>query len=273
MLVTALNVLAPIAFTIFFVGIGLRLGRWFSVATSPQRYRGVAQNFYGAPPRMGMLAALKAVLVDPIKHFYMKGNKTWGRGYILYHIAIVTEVTGYTLSALILLVRMIGGAGVPDVARHLEHSQNYAPANLLAIVFGNGEHLQAEFLFGSFAPIFVSVTWVAVGFAVIGNLHLLITVLRRRSAAVLNDLDDAAKGIRIKGRLPWDRLAIRILIFSIIWTELLARLEFIPGIVFVHATLGLILFTLFPFTYLFHILYNFLAVFYATRRRMTRSIA
>lgn len=273
MLIELLNLFTPVAFAIFAVGIALRLGRWFTAVVTPRRSAGVTERFYGAPQRMGFFAALKAVLVDPVTHFYMKANRVWGRGYVLYHIAIVTEVTGYTLAALILAVRALLGGGVPDVARHLEHSQNYAPANLLAIIFGNGESLQADFLFGPFAPIFVSVTWVAVGFAVLGNLHLLFTVLRRRSAAVLNDLDEAARGIRIKGRMPWDRLVVRVLIFSIIWTELLARLELIPGIVFVHATLGLVLFTLFPFTYLFHIVYNVLAVFYATRRRMVRSLA
>ncbi len=273
MLVDFLNVFAPIALAVFFVGITLKLGRWFVAVTTPRRWRGMTTDFIDAPTPMSIPAAIKAVLIDPVTHFYMKANKTWGRGYILYHMAIVTEVTGYTLAALILIPRILFAGGVPDVERHLEHSQNYSPANLLAIIFGNGEHLQAQFLFGGFAPIFVSVTWVAVILAVLGNMHLLITVLRRRNAAVLNDLDPAAAGIRIKGRRTWDRLTVRILIFCIIWTELLARLNIVPGIVFLHALLGLTLFTLFPFTYLFHIVYNFLALFYATRRRMTRTIA
>jgi hypothetical protein len=33
------------------------------------------------------------------------------------------------------------------------------------------------------------------------------------------------------------------------------------------------LFTLLPFTYLFHMVYNFLAVYYAVQRRMARTIA
>jgi nitrate reductase gamma subunit len=71
----------------------------------------------------------------------------------------------------------------------------------------------------------------------------------------------------------WDRTVVRLLIFTIIWTELFARLHLVDGIVFVHAFLGLTLLTLFPFTYLFHMVYNFLALFYATRRRMARTIA
>lgn len=273
MLIQLLNIFAPLALMIFVVGIGLKLGRWFKALVTKRQFYGITEQFYEAPPRLGALAALKAVLVDPVTHFYMKGNRTWGRGYVLYHMAIVTEVTGYSLAALILLPRIIMGQAVPDVGLHLEQSWNYSPANLLAIIFGNGEHLQAQFLFGSFAPLFIGVTWVAVTFAVLGNLHLLITLLRKRNGAVISDLDPAAQGIRLKGRLTWDRLVVRLLIFSIIWTELLARLEVVPGIVFVHAALGLTLFTLFPFTYLFHIVYNFLAVFYATRRRMVRSLA
>jgi nitrate reductase gamma subunit len=66
---------------------------------------------------------------------------------------------------------------------------------------------------------------------------------------------------------------VRLLIFSIIWTELLARLHVVEGIVFAHAFLGLLLLSMLPFTYLFHIVYNFLAIFYAVRRRMNRAIA
>mgnify|MGYP001034114668 CR=1 FL=1 len=270
---TFLNIFAPVAFTIFFVGVGLRLSRWFLAVVTPRRIRGSTQAFIGGPQPMSLPAALKAVLIDPVTHFYMKANKTWGRGYMLYHMAIITEVTGYTLAAFVLFARMIAGQGVPDVARHLEQSQNYAPANLLAIVFGNGEPLQAQFLFGDFATLFISVTWVAVICAVLGNFHLMYTLLRGRHTAIVGDIDEAAKGIRAKGRLSWDRLLVRSLIFCIIWTELLARLHLVPGIVFVHSALGVTLFTLLPFTYLFHIVYNVLAVFYATRRRMVGTVA
>jgi nitrate reductase gamma subunit len=73
--------------------------------------------------------------------------------------------------------------------------------------------------------------------------------------------------------MMWDRVAVRLVIFTIIWTELLARLEAVEGIVFVHAFLGLVLLTLLPFTYLFHMIYNVLAAWYAVRRRMARTIA
>jgi nitrate reductase gamma subunit len=79
--------------------------------------------------------------------------------------------------------------------------------------------------------------------------------------------------MRTRGWLMWDRVVVRLMIFTIIWTELLARLHVVEGIVFVHAFLGLMLMTLLPFTYLFHIVYNFLAVFYAVRRRRSRAVA
>ncbi|NNJ11276.1 hypothetical protein EKD04_013120 [Chloroflexales bacterium ZM16-3] len=56
---------------------------------------------------------------------------------------------------------------------------------------------------------------------------------------------------------------------SLIWTELLARLDVVQGIVFFHASLGLALFTLFPFTYIF----NFVALYYSARRRSIRAVA
>ncbi|NWF79940.1 MAG: hypothetical protein HXY37_07810 [Chloroflexi bacterium] len=273
MLITILDIVAPIVFTIFLIGLGLRLGRLLKALLLRQRFRGVTANFVGAPPPMPLGAALKAVLLGPFAHFHRKSNALWGYGLIAYHIAIITEVTGYTLSALILGGRLLLGQAVPDVARHLEHSHNTSPSNLLAIIFGNGEALQAHFLFGSLAPLFIGVTWVAVGFAVAGNTALLITLLRRRTSAIVSDLDPASRGMRIAGRRPWDRTLVRLLIFCIIWTELFARLELVPGIVFVHAGLGLALFMLFPFTYLFHIVYGFFAVAVATRRRMAGTIA
>jgi hypothetical protein len=162
---------------------------------------------------------------------------------------------------------------VPDVAAHSAASYNYSAANLLAIIFGNGEALQSSFLFGDLAGLFVGVTWVAVLFAVAGNLHLLYTAIRRRNGAVLAGIDPATAKTRIAGWPMWDRLIVRLLIFSIIWTELLARLHVVEGIVFAHAFLGLLLLSMLPFTYLFHIVYNFLAIFYAVRRRMNRAIA
>ena len=268
-----LNVFAPIALAIFAVGIALRLGRWAKAVVLRGRVHRRNPGFPINYRRVSLLNGAKEVVAGPITHFHRKANRTWSRGYMLYHIAIITEVTGYTLSALILFGRMAFGQPVPDVAAQTAASANYDPSNLLAIVFGNGEHLQASFLFGGFAPWFVAITWVAVGFAVVGNLHLLYTLLRRRNAAVVGDIDKASEGIRIMGRLTWDRLVVRLLIFTIIWTELLARLDAVPGIVFVHAALGLVLFTLFPFTYLFHMVYNVIALYYSSRRRAIRAVA
>jgi nitrate reductase gamma subunit len=272
-MITFLNIVAPIALLIFAGGIGIKLARWFFVLTTRPKHKGVTKAFEGGPQFTGFIQATKEVIVNPITHFYSKSNRTWNRGYVFYHIAIITKVIGYSLAALILMAHVALGGPVPDVAAHTAASYNYAPANLLAIVFGSGEHLQSHFLFGDMAPIFLGITWVALCFAVVGNLHMVYTVLRNRNAAITGDIDPAAKDIRHKGRFMWDRAVVRTLIFTIIWTELLARLEVVPGIVFVHAFLGLALLTLFPFTYLFHMVYNFLAIFYAARRRMARTVA
>lgn len=272
-IIDVLNIIAPIAITVFLIGVGVRLGRFAWALVTRRRFRGVSPTFERAPRRLGFFEALHAVVFGPIQHFYKRANPTWGRGYLYYHIAIITEVTGYTISALIVFAHVLFGRPVPDVALHIEESFNYTPANLLALIFGNGEALQSHFLFGAAAPYFVGITWIAVGFAVVGNLHLMVTLLRRRSGAVVGDIDDAARGIRTPGRLPWDRLLVRSIIFCIIWTELFARLNVVHGIVYVHALLGLALFTLLPFTYLFHMIYNFIAVYYAVQRRMARTIA
>ncbi|WP_129626672.1 hypothetical protein [Candidatus Oscillochloris fontis] len=270
---TFLNIYAPIALIIFFGGLALRMGRWAKALVIHRSVRGRNATFPVHMADLGLFKGATDVLAGPVQRFHKPANRVWSRGYMLYHIAIITEVTGYSLSALILFVRMAMGQPVPNIAHHTAQSFNYAPSNLLAIVFGNGESLASQFLFGSFAPIFVNVTWVAVGFAVVGNLHLVYTLLTRRNSAVLADIDAASKGVRIKGRITWDRLAVRLLIFSIIWTELFARLELINGIVFVHAALGLALFTLFPFTYLFHMVFNIVALYYGAKRSSIRAVA
>jgi nitrate reductase gamma subunit len=268
-----LNAIAPVALVIFVVGVGVRLHRWVWAATRPRLVAGVTRRFEGGPDQQGVVESLRAVIIDPIRMFYTKSNCTWGRGYVLYHIAITTKVIGYSLAGLILLFHIVVGNAVPDVATHAAASANFTPANLLAIVFGNAEHLQAEFLFGSLAPFWVVWTGIAVLCAVAGNLHMLYTAIRGRTGAITGDIDPAARRLRTKGQFKWDRLAIRLIILTIIWTELLARLGLVPGVVFLHAFLGLTLLTLLPFTYLFHMVYNFLALFYATRRRMARTIA
>lgn len=268
-----LNVYAPIALTIFAVGVTLRVGRWLKALVIYPSHRGRNRTFPVTTPDLGLIRGAKEVLVGPVAHFHARSNKPWSRGYALYHTAIITESTGYALATFILLPRVLMGQPVPDVAHHLEHSFNYSPANLLAIIFGSGEKFAAQALFGSFAPIIMTVTWVAVMFAVVGNLHLLYTLLRRRNGAVVTDIDAASSGTRTKGRLTWDRLTVRLIIFTIIWTALLSRLEIVPGIVFVHAALGVTLLALFPFTYLFHMLFNFVALYYAARRRSIRAIA
>ena len=273
MIIDVLNIVAPVALAVFLIGVGVRMGRFALALVTRRRFRGVTPTFERAPRRLGFFEALHAVQIGPYRHFYRRANPTWGRGYLFYHVAIITEVIGYTLSAIIVFAHILLGRPVPDVAHHLEGSFNYTPANLLAIIFGNGEPLQAHFLFGDFAPYFVGITWIAVGFAVVGNLHLMITLLRKRSGAVVADIDPPAHGLRTPGRLPWDRLLVRTIIFCIIWTELFARLHLFPGVVYVHALLGMTLFTLLPFTYLFHMVYNFLAVYYAVQRRMARTIA
>lgn len=271
---TVLNIFAPIATVIFLAGITLNLGRWLKATTFKRRFRGVTKDFEGGPEHVGMIQGVKEVLFDPIKHFYAKANKSWNRGYMFYHIAIVTEVIGYSIAAVIVFFHILMGNHIPNVATHEAASLNYSPANILAIIFGNGEHLQADFLFGNFGTLFINITWVAVGFAVLGNLHMVYTLIRKRSASsILGDIDPAAKGIRAKGTLKWDRVVVRILIFTIIWTELLARLEAVEGIVFFHAFLATVMLTLFPFTYLFHMVYNLIALAYSTRRRMVRTVA
>lgn len=273
-MLTMLNIYVLLAVALFAFGLIFKLGRWFKMATLYRKTRGVTQDFEGGPDHMTFLGGVKSVLFDPAKHFYHKANPTWNRGYMLYHIAIITKSAGYGLAAVILFFHIVLGNPIPDVAQHTAASFNYAPANLAALVFGSGEALQAHFLFGPLGSAFMFITGVALVFAVIGNLHMVYTTLRNRGAsAILRDIDTAARNVRTNGFPKWDRMVVRLVIFTIIYTDIVARLHLVDGAVFFHAFLGSTLLLLFPFTYLFHMVYNVLALFYSARKRMVRTVA
>ncbi len=274
MLISLLNIYVLIAVFIFLAGVSLNLGRWFYVLVMKRRFKGVTQNFEGGPKQKGLIWGIRSVLFDPIRDFYKKANPTWSRGYMLYHIAIVTKSISYGLATVIVLFHIAMNNPIPDVGTHAEASFNYAPGNVAAIIFGCGEDLQAHFLFGPFANAVIYITATALVFAVVGNLHMVYTTLRNRgAAAILHDIDQAARNVRSQGFPKWDRFVVRAVIFTIIYIDIISRLHLFDGAIFIHAALGATLLLLFPFTYLFHMVYNVLALFYSARRRATRTVA
>lgn len=275
MLYQLLNFYTIVAVIVFVLGLALHLGRWFLSFSSRRRYRGITKQFEGGPTHLSFLEGVRDVLFGPVKNFYHRANPTWNRGYMLYHIAIVTKAITYAVAAIIVFANVLLQRPVPDVAVHAKESFNYAPANIASIIFGSGEELQAHFLFGDIlGPIVMAITWVALIFAVVGNLHMVYTTLRNRGAsAILRDIDHAARGIRTAGFPKWDRALVRTIIFAIIWADIISRLHLVENIVFFHAFLGMTLLLIFPFTYLFHMVYNVVALMYSARRRMLRTIA
>lgn len=275
MLYQLLNFYTLVAVIIFVVGLALNLGRWLFSFSSRRRYRGITKQFEGAPTHTSFFAGAKDVLLGPVKHFYHQANPSWNRGYMLYHIAIITKATSYGVAALIVFAHMLLSHTVPDVAAHAKESFNYAPGNIASIIFGSSEELQAHFLFGDFlGPIVMTITGLALVLAVLGNLHMVYTTLRNRGAsAIVRDIDHAARGIRTLGIPKWDRVLVRLIIFSIIWVDIVSRFHLVDNIVFIHAFLGMTLLLIFPFTYLFHMVYNVLALIYSSRRRMLRTVA
>lgn len=270
-----LDIYVFMAFAIFVVGLTFKLSRWFKTLIFHNHPKGITKDFNGGPEHMSLIEAVKAVLIEPTSRFYRKANPSWNRGYMLYHIAIITKASGYALAAVILTYHMIVGNAIPNVATHAEESFNYSAGNLAAIVFGSGETLQANFLFGgSLGNAFMFITGVALIFAVVGNLHMVYTTLRNRGAsAITGDIDPAATGVRANGTPKWDRVVVRLVIFTIIYTDIVARLHIVDNAVFLHAFLGATLLLLFPFTYLFHMVYNVLASLYSIRRRAVRTVA
>ncbi|NTW05863.1 MAG: hypothetical protein HGA27_07085, partial [Peptococcaceae bacterium] len=260
------NVLGPVAMVLFVLGVGYRVIRYIYLLRIIKRPMGratLALDDVSSSQSMG--AAYKKVITGPVRKFSSKANRMWSFGYISYHLGIITILAGYSVSIFILAVRILQGSTVPDVAANMAVSANYSVANLLAVVFGNAEPLQAVYLFGSYANAFISFSWIAVVAALVGNSMLLINHLLRRSGAVTRAMDQASRNIRTKGFHNNTNLFIALLVSFIVWSEVLARLHLGEWIVFVHSLLGLTLLAVFPFTVLNHMIYAWLGVFYAAR--------
>jgi nitrate reductase gamma subunit len=268
-----LDAYAPFAIAVALLGVlykgGLHVARMLARGRRPGR----APNAIDNPARMPWLAAIRNVLVFPTERFSMRANPVFATGAVLYHVGIVSIATGYGLSLVLLAVKLAAGGAVPSVITGAEASHDVSASNLLAIVFGNAEPLQAGFLFGWGAAAFRAITWVAVACALVGNTLLLLTHLRGRGGAIMRDLDPAAKGVRARGKYAASHLIVTALVYAIIWTEILSRLQVAPGIVYLHATLGATMILIVPYTYLFHMIYGPIGVLYAARRWRERTIA
>ncbi len=268
-----LDAYAPFAIAVALLGVlykgGLHAARMFTRGRRPGR----APNALDNPPRLSWAQALRKVFVFPTERFSMRANPVFALGAVLYHVGIISIAAGYGLSLVLLAVKLAAGDAIPDVLTGAEASRNLSASNLFAIVFGNAEPLQAGFLFGWGADAFREITWLAVASALVGNTLLLVTHLRGRGGAIVKDLDPAARNLRVRGKYAASHLLVTALVYAIIWTEILARLQVTPGIVYLHATLGATMILVLPYTYLFHMIYGPIGVLYAARRWRERVIA
>jgi nitrate reductase gamma subunit len=271
-LIPVVDMYAPLAILVAMLGFVYRVGLHMARLSRPHS-PGMATNLLDAPPRLSWLTAIWNALSFPVTRFNVRANPILVTGVIFYHIGIITIAAGYALSVLLLAWYVALGYPVPDISTGAAVSNNLSYSNIFAIIFGCGEPLQAEFLFGPLATVFRLGTWAAVACAISGNTLILLTHLLGRGGAILKDLDSAAKGVRRKGMLKPSHLLVTCIVYSVIWTEILSRLEVVPGIVYLHSILGATLILLLPYTYLFHMVYFPVSVFYAARRWRERCIA
>lgn len=270
-IITVLQVYVPLALAVFGIGVGTKLARWAVMAVRSGTFSGRSQNELDTPQRESPLGALWRVLSMPVKRS-TAGNRLWTAGYVLYHAGIITIVAGYTLAGLLLAVNLLQGNPVPNMETGATGTQNYSLVNLLAIIFGSAKSPVTEFLFGSAGPLVVGITWVAVGAALLGNIGLLISALKNKGA-VTDDIDDATEGFRPSGRFQMEHLLVTGLVFGIVVTELLTRLQVVPQMLYYHLFLAMTIVLITPFTFLRHIVFFPITLYYAAKRRVNRTIA
>lgn len=272
-MVAILNVYAPIALTVFLAGTLYKILRHIVMMLTRRRPMGSTQGALDAPEPMSWGEAFKRVIFYPIAMFPRRSNPVWTLGFALYHVGIITTVIGYTIAGILLAGRVAAGVPVPDVAAGLAESTNYSAANLVSLIFADAEPTVANFLFGGFGPTFAAITWIDVLCALTGNLLMLFVRAKRLSGAVTRDLDAPVQGVRVSGRRPPVNAFVTVVITGIIWSEILARLALVPNIVLLHALFGLTLLLIFPFSYLWHMLYIWVAFVYAAARRRRGALA
>jgi len=232
-----------------------------------------APILYDAPPPLPWHMSLRKILLSPAGHFHRHSCRSWTWGYALYHSAILMVVGGYAVSSLIIAVKIALHSPLLDYATGTLIPGPTTWVNLLALVFGNAEHQPSLFLFGPWAPAFRSLAWCELPLAVAGNFCLLYTLLHRRMGAVRHDLDVAVQDLRLRGEFSGQHLLVRLIIFTIIVLEFIGRFQWVPGIAYAHAWMGMLLIALFPITYLVHIPLAPLALGLALLRRRRNAVA
>lgn len=267
-----LNVYTPIALLITIAGLTYRIGIHVVRLSRPPS-PGLVTNLLDAPPKLDWLAAIWNVLSFPVTRFNVRANPVLVWGVVLYHVGVITIIAGYALSTLLVCGYLALGLPIPDVSTGISVSYNISYSNVLAVIFGNGEPLQSAFLFGPLAGAFKLLTWLAVISALCGNSLILITHILGRGGAIVGDIDRAAKKIRIKGMFTVSHVLITLVVYTIIWTEILSRIDAVHGIVYLHSVIGITLILMMPYTYLFHMVYFPVSMYYSARRWRERCIA
>jgi len=263
-----LNIYAQVAVTVFVVLVGARFIRTFYLIATKSGVGGRTKNAVDNPKYSGSAFTV----INRAAKFTRNSNPLYYWGLILYHIDIITLSLAYAVTTARMIIATHNDHGILDVATGTI-GKNYSLSNILAIIFGSGEPLQADFLYGTYASVYMNITWVLIVFAVIGNLMIIISrISQNGGGSVVSDIDATAKGVRVDGINNKSHLLVSLIIFAIIWSEIVARLHLVENAVYYHSFLGVTVLLLVPFTYLIHTVYIPVYLYYAARRYKYRYI-
>lgn len=275
-IVTFLDTYGTAAIGIMVVGTSYRVIRHLYLIISKRRPKGRTVNTPDNPNFYSFgQSARNTVFNFPAKRFGMNSNKLYTYGLILYHVDIISITIGYIVSGVIVFRDVLAGNQIPDISAGLALSANYSVGNILTIIFGNAGHLQSSYLFGDYGQLFVDVTWVAIFFAVLGNTAVLLArITQNGGGSIVSDVDPAAKGVRVGGIRNKNHIFVTLMLTAIIWSEILSRtgVSGASSLEYFHAILGATLLMIAPFTYLFHMFYVPVYIFYGARRWQKRFI-
>jgi hypothetical protein len=226
---------------------GRGLSRYFRRGV-PSQWRTYLRD---APRPNPAITTGKAVLLRPLQRFHFVTRRAWSVGYFCYHTALLSVLTVYGWCAVAVLVRSMQSVPLP--------SYTGLPADgfgrVVSLILGSGDPALGAYLFGSYRHLFRAFGWCELGVAMTGNVALLIGWFSE-----------------IPRRKP-SHLLVRTLIFAIIQTEWLGRLQLVNWATGLHTVLGLTLLLMAPYCYLAHIYLAPLVMISAWRRHRRGSTA
>jgi hypothetical protein len=251
-LINILSAYAVIAVALMVFGIGYKIIKliWFRITMK----REMTPRTRTPHPvmRMSYFEAFKKINYDSFMRFWAKANAPTFGAHMLYHIAVGTAITTYTLSAVTLLMQ----GKIPVLSLSISETIVYVFDWFFKF------HTEGYALLNSviFTEVLIVVFQIALVLGLIAELTT-ITLSKLHKRGMISPVDEPTKlagirttGLPIKSKGGWSRKIIGLMVLGIIIPMFLQFRGILPNEIafYMHTTFALTFMAIFPYTMLFH---------------------